>query len=260
MDTIKSHILFNKYTKVKALCVPLTKLGILGFIYMRRYPEGRFIDLSNQIEWTSFFLDRYLNENYPVGVVENHMLSEKGVLFWCTDPANLVWQEGRELFGFGNGVSIYKQRPQYCEIFCFYGKSDNDQLNKILLQSFLLLEKFMKYFTENMESEIRQAYHQNDFLPVPQEYLHSNWKVLPEDHEKLFLQALDTRKQPLLSPRELECISVCAVGKTAKEIGREINLSPRTVETYLANAKQKLGCKNVRELINKVVHGADDYF
>lgn len=227
---------------------------------MRRYPDGKFIDLSNQMEWTSFFLDKYLNEQYPIGVVENHMLAEKGVLFWCAEPDNLVWQEGKELFGFGNGISIYKQRPQYCEIFCFYGKSDNDQLNKILAQSYSLLEKFLKYFIENMAIDINLAYEKNDVLPVPKRYLQSDWKIIPEDNEKKFLQTLETRKQPLLSPRELECISLCSRGQTAKEIGRQIQLSPRTVETYLANAKQKLGCKNVRDLIYKVTNEAEDYF
>lgn len=258
MDALKNHILFKKYTKVKTLCEPLNKLGISGFIYMRRYPEGRFIDLSNQMEWTSFFLEKYLQAEYPLSMVENHMLSEKGILFWCADPNNLVWQEGREIFGFSNGVSIFKQKPQYCEIFCFYGKSDYDPLNQILAQSFLLLEKFMQYFVEHMEADISLAYKNHDVLNIPEGYLQSNWRIIQKDHEKSFLEALGISKAPFLSPRELECVMLCSFGKTAKEVGREIHLSPRTVETYLLNAKKKFGCKNTRDLIYKVLYSANN--
>jgi DNA-binding CsgD family transcriptional regulator/PAS domain-containing protein len=46
----------------------------------------------------------------------------------------------------------------------------------------------------------------------------------------------------ILTAREQECLALIAKGKTAKMAGRELNLSSRTVETYLEHAKTKLGC------------------
>lgn len=54
-----------------------------------------------------------------------------------------------------------------------------------------------------------------------------------------------------LSQRELECVNLLAKGKTAKEIGIQLNLSYRTVEFYLDNARLKLQCTNRYELIAK---------
>jgi len=249
MSQLTSHILFAKYKKVQALCKPLAKLGIVGFIYIRRYNDGRFIDLSNQIEWTDFFLNKYLHEEYSAGVVEDHMLSEGGVSFWCTEPDNLIWQEGAEVFGFGNGISIYSHKEHYCEIFCFYGKKEDHFLNKFFMQSFPLLEKFAHYFRENIQPDILESYEKQDFLYTPSKYLHSKTNVLLKEEEKAFLHEISMKdKKDVLSVREQECVMLGASGKTAKETAQVLQISPRTVEVHIAHAKEKLGCKNFKEL------------
>lgn len=55
------------------------------------------------------------------------------------------------------------------------------------------------------------------------------------------------------SKRETECLFYLLDGCTAKEIARAINLSPRTVENYIENMKDKLGCTTVSELIIKIL-------
>lgn len=248
MSALADHILFKKYRKVCELCQPLKKLRISGFIYMRRYPDGRFIDLSNQINWTSFFLEKYLEQQYPVEMIANHMLADRGSLLWCTEPENLVWKEGVDLFGLGNGISIYKKREHYCEIFCFYGQATDSSLNIVFARYYILLEKFLKYFIENMGSDIQIAYEKHDVLLTPNAYLNINKEPASNINELEFLKEIK-KEDTILSPREIECISLCSSGKTAKEIARYINISHRTVETYLANAKKKLGCRNLKELL-----------
>ena len=53
----------------------------------------------------------------------------------------------------------------------------------------------------------------------------------------------------MLSPRELSVVTLYARGYTASEMGREVFLSSKTVEGYLARAKSKLGLKNRREIV-----------
>ncbi len=52
-----------------------------------------------------------------------------------------------------------------------------------------------------------------------------------------------------LTPREFDCLQVLGEGKTIKEIARDMELSPRTVEFYLKNLKEKFGCKSKNELL-----------
>ncbi len=52
----------------------------------------------------------------------------------------------------------------------------------------------------------------------------------------------NTSSAPLdtLSPRELEVLRIAATGRTNKEIARDLDISPRTVQVHLANIFSKL--------------------
>ncbi len=54
--------------------------------------------------------------------------------------------------------------------------------------------------------------------------------------------ATSTSTAPLdtLSPRELEVLRIAATGRTNKEIARDLDISPRTVQVHLANIFSKL--------------------
>lgn len=56
-----------------------------------------------------------------------------------------------------------------------------------------------------------------------------------------------------LSPREQEILFYLIRGKTAKSTAKLLNLSPRTVETYLQHLKTKLGCRTKSELIEYLI-------
>jgi DNA-binding CsgD family transcriptional regulator len=52
-----------------------------------------------------------------------------------------------------------------------------------------------------------------------------------------------------LTPRELDVARLAARGHTAAEIGRQLYIGTRTVETHLAHTCAKLGCRSKRELV-----------
>ncbi|WP_423929052.1 response regulator [Candidatus Palauibacter sp.] len=57
------------------------------------------------------------------------------------------------------------------------------------------------------------------------------------------------RGTDVLSPREVTAIELYASGFSAGETGKEMRLSPKTVEGYLARAKAKLGLHNRRDVV-----------
>lgn len=63
------------------------------------------------------------------------------------------------------------------------------------------------------------------------------------------------QKHPVqLSNRQSICAHLLMKGMTYKEIGKELNLSPRTVETHIIYIKNKLQCRTKIELIIKLTH------
>lgn len=69
--------------------------------------------------------------------------------------------------------------------------------------------------------------------------------IVPADYEDSFT------KQLRLSKREKEIISLIALGKTSKEIAAMLFLSELTIKTHRKNIGEKLGTKNVADLISK---------
>lgn len=59
----------------------------------------------------------------------------------------------------------------------------------------------------------------------------------------------DTLPQPTLSARELSVLKSVAHGKSMKEIGRELDLSSKTVETYKARGSSKLNLSGRRQIV-----------
>lgn len=56
-----------------------------------------------------------------------------------------------------------------------------------------------------------------------------------------------------LSPQQTMCAQYLLAGMTVKQIALQMQLSPRTVETYINALKAKLHCKNKAELLIKLI-------
>ncbi len=67
--------------------------------------------------------------------------------------------------------------------------------------------------------------------------------------DKLMEKQTETRLLTLLSERELEVLSQTAKGFTSREIGQQLALSPKTVDTYRQRAMEKLNLTHRSDLI-----------
>jgi len=72
--------------------------------------------------------------------------------------------------------------------------------------------------------------------------------VLSDYLKTLEEQGRDKSRFGLLSQREYQVFELLADGKSVKEIGQELCISPKTVESHKYNIMAKLGVRNVTEL------------
>ena len=73
----------------------------------------------------------------------------------------------------------------------------------------------------------------------------------PKVVEALVAENARSEESPLneLTPREREVLKEIVGGSSNKEIGRDLHLSPRTVEAHRAHIMTKLGAKNAADLV-----------
>ena len=65
----------------------------------------------------------------------------------------------------------------------------------------------------------------------------------------------DFTGQALLTPREREVLAQIAAGASNKEAGRQLGISPRTIEVHRARIMEKLGARNAADLVRIVLGG-----
>lgn len=63
-----------------------------------------------------------------------------------------------------------------------------------------------------------------------------------------------TSLQPMLSARQLQCLSWVQAGKSSSDIGTILGLSPRTVDDHIAAACERMG---VRTRLQAVICARD---
>jgi pimeloyl-ACP methyl ester carboxylesterase/DNA-binding CsgD family transcriptional regulator len=68
---------------------------------------------------------------------------------------------------------------------------------------------------------------------------------------RAFLGTQQARAGVRLTPRQLEVLQAVAAGKTDKQIARELDLSPRTVEMHVAGAMKALDCSTRAEAVHR---------
>ena len=71
----------------------------------------------------------------------------------------------------------------------------------------------------------------------------------PERAKRILLR----ERMKLLSPRERDVLALVLRGDVSKVIGRELNISARTVDVHRASIKEKLGCDSSASLVRDVV-------
>lgn len=79
------------------------------------------------------------------------------------------------------------------------------------------------------------------------------WTLRHEGERPEDILSLQFPGHDLLTPREREVLAQIAGGASNKEAGRQLGISPRTIEVHRARIMEKLGAKNAADLVRIVL-------
>ncbi|MBA3661134.1 MAG: helix-turn-helix transcriptional regulator [Gammaproteobacteria bacterium] len=249
MQLQDNHFFYTASPLVREICAPLAKLNINHFSFTKSYTSGKRIYLTTHVSLLHHY---FLDELYLIGNCENNPSGyQEQTLLWSTLPKQQLFQHERNL-GLMDGIFVIRPAENFTEFFNFSTTLKNCHVINIFMTHYDVFKNFIPYFKEKAASIIREAERHHLILPFHSNSLNQkNAIVLPEPE----LNGLFIKNKIRLSRQQSQCAFHLLKGKSTKSIAKALNLSPRTIETYINNMKIKLAVNNKTELLIELAGG-----
>jgi DNA-binding CsgD family transcriptional regulator len=244
---LDNHLILTCSNDIDAIIAPLKQFFcITSFVYQKNFHDGSETRLSNQPAWLKYFFEKKL---YQHSVFERDTKKfQQSKFLWVNLPQHhQVLSQARE-FNIDHGLTFVYPQEDGCEFFFLGTTPDKPEIMQLYLSHMDLLEQFLVYFRERAASLIAKSHEQRIFIPEKISLL-KNELHMPEFNRESFQKLLISPKLATLSPRELECLVLLQDGYTYKMIGNELDISARTVETYIEQIKQKTNSYSKADLL-----------
>lgn len=228
------------------VCAPLFKNScIRSFRYFRVLDDNSYMNLSTNHEW---LVDRLTK-------IPNNGASFHKPLCEATeeDFSFFLWEENKKddivsllidhnIF---NGITAYKRNKNSVEAWAFGAKIEDTLASNFYINNLDILKSFINHFNKEAADIINIS----DRSKLAQ--FGDKVSILPHRKKENCCQS-KLRNQIFkpenikLTHRELECLTLLSIGKTYKETAKTMQISPRTIESFVTNIKRKLNlpCKS----------------
>lgn len=254
---IDRHPFLAMAKDIDDICKPLRQFGIHLCSYRKTFKDGSRINLSNNANW--------LEDYFRLGLYKSSLFEadvecySSGFSVWPQESNLPVFVHGRTYYKSDNGITLILKDKDYCEYFIFGASPHNKYMMDFYINNLELIRNFIEYFHEQSHDLMKEA--TNNLITLhptvknPSQIQQVDKRIDSLTIKQLFPKKIHTNtNKPIVSlvefsPRERSCINYLLKGKTAKEIARHLSLSYRTIEYYLANIRDKTGCRNKYELI-----------
>lgn len=263
-----TSIMLASCDRIQSICQWMfDQLNFNHFDYGHYYDNGKTFHLTNDrcSGYGQASLKSYYAEEIYITFNELDSLSRKwsnpndylfGFLtpelaFTDELPERLKYRKQMEILA---NYSIYRRiyffsyQKDHFEVVGFGCNSREDNFHSICIQNLPILRSFITYFRHQAKDIIEAAEQQAVYtLPIdmcnkPSLHIHQDFIGYDFFNKK--------KLQLRLTNQEAACLTKLAQGKSFKETARLLTLSPRTVESYLHNIKNKMGCDSTSELLN----------
>lgn len=255
---IREHTFYKYADQVRDICHDLlVSTPVNLFCIGRAYDNGDY----NAVMTDKIWAYNYLKNDFQQLGAEHQFASQGRSCFqWnltlvkANCPKTKALLETCERFKHGSGLIVVEKHADYKEICFITTNYDPYQNDPFVIENITFLKRFILYFKEQLyqNKKLSAAYAKTYSNAITDKPLSIEQKTVQIDLpiKKYYLSG------PFLnlpfSQREAECLKYLHLGKSSKEIGRLLKLSPRTIESYVNNIKQKTNCQTLTELLNKL--------
>ncbi len=261
----EKDIMLSSASDVDAICAPLRQIGITYFGYVRIYNDGSRFDINNNAGFSDAYYyksdchQHYIPENNPRDFEDGFLFASSGFI----DQVEML-HEISHRFSTGNLMVLIQKNRDYCDLWHFGASPSIHGMINFYLNNLDILKSFCFYFKDRGANLIKKFEANRMMMAKDQVILPNDNKALPFDTSQARNEYLDAVKidryhlgenynHHYLTKREVECLKWFIKGKTADETSDILNISKRTVNAHLENAKQKLNCSKQSLLARRII-------
>lgn len=247
----ENHVALTSSNYVKEICSPLNIIGVKFFCYIRVYNDLSHSSLYNNGAWAEFYYFKDYKNIFLINYEMMESIAGYQYILFNSYPENIGLKNLRDYCGLGQGIILINQEKNYRDFYVFAGAEGDHKILDYFVNNIPALKKFIYYFKEKGADIIAET--NKNLIYLPDIDVENNIELKNKKNLELFLRKINTNRFIIsqdiyLTKKQMECSFYSIQGKTNKEIGVYLNISFRTVEDYLKQARKKLKCSSKQEL------------
>ncbi|KTD67545.1 hypothetical protein Lsan_0340 [Legionella santicrucis] len=246
-----THPIFALKDKVQeASCFLFETFGFNYFQYLRCYADGSINCLTNNpglFEHTKEYHDQ------PIVFSSYEDEHEHVPFYWFlwdeALPPTAPLQLARDKFNFHNGLTLVRRSKNYYDMIAVALPYEHPNPGSFYLNKIKIIEQFIYDFDKQNKDLLRIM--EKSAISLPKAYRDVNYQEMCLSQGKIKVRGKSG--MTYLTTQELACIKFFLKGFAYKQIAHILEISPRTVETYLIRVKQRTGYTSYVEL-ERIMH------
>jgi len=243
------HPTLASSSDITEICRPLfEKLKLNYFQFKKVHRDGSISVLCNRADWIDFSLKQDIGRKAYSCEKKEISNSQSYYFLWEPNLPSAPIALARE-FDIANGLCFVERHPDFYYLIAFATPVSNQQALDLYLNHLELLKNFIHYFRETKADLIKVADSNRIILSAEEQDLNVDAMLLSSNLRRkvpVFFQG----KYFHITQREYDCLQAMNLGNTGSDIALMLNLSPRTVETYLQRIKDRVGVRSKQELLS----------
>lgn len=236
MGDLDSYYFAQMTEEVDKICKHfLISRGFSYFHFKRIYKDDSFVFLSNRPSVVKDFLKSDFTE--PFYYVPTY-IRQSPIYFWDEFLSPDILSLTREKNGLYHGITIMSRQKDFYDSTAFAMPEFHPSPSSYYLNILKDLQTFSELFPKMASSIIEKASHERIKISAPKQDRNRKCFFLPERSMRFKIgEGLDD----YITTYEILCLQLMQDGKSYKEIGSILSMSPRTVETHLVRLKTRTG-------------------
>lgn len=234
----RDHSLFQSRDRMKQLTRELeTNFGVSYFQYLRCFNDGSVGLLLSDTSLTEYFWNQSLTTPLVYSSFkEENKQSHSYWFLWDEELPHYPVNLARE-FNIFSGITLVRRSKYYYDMIAVAMPKIVDNPGSFYLNKIHGIEQFIIKF-DKTEKELLSTMNK-DKIALPKVHRDENYQKICLNSEQIKIKGRNGITH--VTSQEMACIRLLCSGLSQKEVAQILDISPRSVETYLYRARIRTG-------------------